>query len=140
MFSTNSLPHRKLTRRILAASLLPLASATLGADPLDHWHLRHPFLQMEALTHVSYGGGLFVAVGDYGKIQTSPDGTNWTLRFSDPSAGNLVASAYGAGRFVAWSTAGWVLSSSNGVAWTYLPVTKRSPTTVPYGNSPFVVV
>src|SRR5690349_10619761 len=140
MFSTNSLPHRKLTRWILATSFLTLASATLRADPLDHWHLRHPFLQMEAFTHVSYGGGLWVAVGDYGKIQTSPDGRNWALRFSDPSAGSLVASAYGAGRFVSVSTAGWILTSSNGVAWTNLPVSSPSLSSITYGNGRFVAV
>jgi hypothetical protein len=34
------------------------------------------------LNGVAYGNGLFVAVGDFGTILTSPDGVNWTVRTS----------------------------------------------------------
>jgi hypothetical protein len=34
---------------------------------------------------VTYGNGLFVAVGDGGTILTSPDGVSWTARTSGTS-------------------------------------------------------
>jgi hypothetical protein len=40
---------------------------------------------------VTYGNGLFVAVGQFGTILTSPDGVNWTQRTSGTS--NWLSSA-----------------------------------------------
>jgi hypothetical protein len=52
------------------------------------------------LDGVTYGNGLFVAVGDGGTILTSPDGVNWTQRTS--GTGNwLFGVTYGNGLFVA---------------------------------------
>jgi hypothetical protein len=48
---------------------------------------------------VTYGNGLFVAVGEDGAILTSPDGVSWTRR---TSGGNLLYGVtYGNGTFVA---------------------------------------
>ncbi len=64
---------------------------------------------------VTYGGGLFVAVGDNGSIRTSPDGADWTPR---PSGTNndLYAVVHGNGRFVAVGF-GRTLTSADGVSW-----------------------
>jgi hypothetical protein len=52
------------------------------------------------LEGVTYGNGLFVAVGKNGTILTSPDGVNWTERTSPAKAG-LNGVTYGNGLFVA---------------------------------------
>jgi hypothetical protein len=57
---------------------------------------------------VTYGNGLFVAVGEDGTILTSPDGVTWTQRTSGTSNW-LNGVAYGNGLFVA---VGWAAPSS----------------------------
>ena len=49
---------------------------------------------------LAYAGGMFVAVGTRGLIETSTDGTNWIRRSSGTTA-HLRGCAYGAGTFVA---------------------------------------
>ena len=53
-----------------------------------------------SLNAVTFGNGLFVAVGDNGTILTSPDGDVWTAR-SSGTTDQLPAIAFGNGRFVA---------------------------------------
>ncbi len=79
-----------------------------------------------AWTHwdVTYGDGLFVAVGhvslsDFGTIFTSPDGTSWRPRSSFGSVfGELRRVIHAGGRFVAlgWNYAAY--TSENGTNWT----------------------
>jgi hypothetical protein len=52
------------------------------------------------LNGVTYGNGLFVAVGRDGTILTSPDGATWTARTSG-TGNSLLGVAYGNGLFVA---------------------------------------
>jgi hypothetical protein len=53
-----------------------------------------------SLSGVTYGNGLFVAVGSYGTILTSPDGVSWTARASGTS-NFLNGVTYANGLFVA---------------------------------------
>jgi hypothetical protein len=59
---------------------------------------------------VTYGNGLFVAVGEDGAILTSPDGVNWTRRTSGTRNG-LESVTYGNGLFVAVGEWGTILTS-----------------------------
>src|SRR6266478_1031954 len=60
-----------------------IAPAFAGrAEALDNWHWRNPGPVVSRLTGVTYGNGLYVAVGEQGTIETSPDGIQWTLRHS----------------------------------------------------------
>jgi hypothetical protein len=110
---------------------LAISSASTRADPLDDWTLRlkGPVNPVEHLDHwdVTFGNGLFVAVGhfggDGGSIFTSPDGVTWTPRHKtniwEPYSflGELRAVAFGDGRFV---TGGWndgYYTSTNGIDW-----------------------
>ncbi|PYI51516.1 cadherin-like beta sandwich domain-containing protein [Paenibacillus flagellatus] len=77
---------------------------------------------------VEYGGGLFVAVGDEGAVQTSPDGTTWTSRSSGTHM-DLYAVAYGGGTYVATGMFGTILTSVDGIQWT-----ARSSDTMEYLN------
>jgi len=66
---------------------------------------------------VTYGNGLFVAVGDVGILITSPDGVNWTRRDPAGTANTLFGVTYGNGIFVVVGGGGIILISSDGVSW-----------------------
>jgi len=89
---------------------------------------------------VTYGNGLFMAVGRNGTILTSPDGRSWTARASGTS-NQLEGVTYGNGLFVAVGPNGTILTSPDGVNWT----ARASGTSnwiegVTYGNNTFVAV
>jgi len=70
-----------------------------------------------AIYGIAFGNGIYVAVGDDGKIATSPDGIAWTQQ-TPFSANNLRDIAFGGGLFVAVGENGTVLSSPDGITWT----------------------
>ena len=103
-----------------------------------------------SLSDITYGDGIFVAVGEYGRIVTSPDGTNWTVRTSG-AYDFLYGVTYGNGIFVAVGGHyneeedkyyGEILTSSDGENWTVRTVEtdNNSLTGVTYGNGIFVAV
>ena len=70
------------------------------------------------LRAVGYRTGVAVAVGDSGRILTSPDGTTWTSRTSG-TAEHLVDVVWGNGVWLAVGENGAITYSTNdGVAWT----------------------
>ncbi|MFI5296392.1 MAG: WD40/YVTN/BNR-like repeat-containing protein [Thermodesulfovibrionales bacterium] len=110
------------------------------ADPLDSWHVRNYSSNGNALNSVTYGNGLFVAVGYAGTIITSPDGVNWTSRSSGTSA-DLNDVTNGNGMFVAVGLDGTILSSRDGLNWTTgSSGTSATLTSVAYGGGVFVVL
>ena len=62
------------------------------------------------LIGVTYGNGLFVAVGTSGTILTSPDGVTWTQRTSGTDD-TLRGVTHGNGTFVAVGIYGTILTS-----------------------------
>lgn len=115
----------------------PYSSA---ADPLDNWHWRNPVPAGSDLTAISYGNGVFVAVGVAGTILTSSDGATWTKRASGVTS-DLAAVTHGNNTFVVVGANGTILSSPDGVTWT-----ERNSGVdnwlqgVTYGNDIFVAV
>ncbi len=110
--------RRRILEGILAVSALLLIlfpSATALAEPLDRWQGSNPFSQGHSL-RISYGNGIFLAVGDPGALYTSPDGETWTARNSGTNH-LLNDAAYGGGTFVAVGEGGTILSSPDGVVW-----------------------
>jgi hypothetical protein len=93
------------------------------------------------LNAVTYGNGIFVAVGGLGVILTSSDGREWTLRNSGIDS-YLYDVTYSNGIFTAVGEAGTILSSSDGVTW----ISRNSGVTsaylhgVIYANCNYVVV
>lgn len=69
------------------------------------------------LRSITFGAGLFVAVGDGGAILTSPDGVTWTQRTSGVTK-QLQSVAFGTAGFVAVGPEQTVLLSTNGTTWT----------------------
>ncbi len=62
--------------------------------------------------------GLFIAVGESGRIVTSNDGSSWTNRVSGGSDA-LISVAASASRIVAVGLNGAITSSSDGVSWSW---------------------
>jgi hypothetical protein len=92
------------------------------------------------LLGVTYGNGIFVAVGRDGTVVTSPDSLNWTLRNSR-TTNDLNGITYGNGLFVAVGRDGTVVTSPDSLYWTL----RNSRTTndlngITYGNATFVAV
>ena len=90
------------------------------------------------LNSVEYANGLFVAVGDQGRLLTSTDALQWTSVASGTSQG-LKGAAWGNGRFVVVGE-GALLASDNGQAWTNLwsGIPNYALLDVAYGNGQFV--
>ena len=98
---------------------------TAGTAQLGNWN------------SVSYGKGLFVAVGN-NAVMTSPDGAVWTKQ-TVPDYWNSVT--YGKGLFVAVSDTNQVAISSDGVNWTVQTTPENGGwQSVTYGNGLFVAV
>ena len=96
-----------------------------------------------SLGGIAYGNGLFVAVGIYGTIITSPDGITWTERTSGTS-NHLSSVVYGNGLFVAVGGERLnesILTSSDGITWTErgAGLTNKGLNSVTYGNGLFVI-
>jgi hypothetical protein len=83
------------------------------------WLDRTPAGLTTGLNDVAWNGSLFVAVGDLGKIVSSPDGITWTLRTSG-STQRLNGVTWDGSRFLAVGDGGTILSSSNGSSWSSL--------------------
>ncbi len=109
------------------------------ASPLDVWYLRASGTT-NSLYGITYGAGLFVAVGDNGVILTSPDGVTWTARASGITY-PLRGVAFGNSAYVAVGMSGNILTSPDGILWT----ARNSLITdniygIAYGNGIFVAV
>ena len=92
----------------------------------------------DTLHDIAFGNGLFIAVGDQGRISKSIDGTEW---FSDISTGNLdlYTIIYAQNRFVIVGEFGLVLSSEDGIHWTEQVVGDNNISHIVYGNDQFLL-
>ncbi len=71
-----------------------------------------------AIRDMTYGNGVFVAVGDAGFRAVSTDGESWTVTHPpDEETPGLNGIAYGAGKFVAVGGAGLRMTSADGMTW-----------------------
>jgi hypothetical protein len=93
------------------------------------------------LEGVAVGDGVAVAVGDFGAVYRSVDGTQWSRVSHSGGEDWLTSVAYGAGRFVAVGEKGRVMWSGDGLGWTALRVS--SPVDfwrVAHGDGEFMAV
>ncbi len=103
-------------------------------------------LGTKGLLAVSYGGGMFVAVGYGGAVLTSPDGSIWTTQNS--MVGNTLDSVAhgvinGVEGFVAVGSSGGIFTSTDGGGATWTSSISGTPYTlagVTYGNGVWAVV
>ena len=96
----------------------------------------------KTLNDVTYGGSLYVAVGENSTILTSPDGNTWTIRYvytSVPTA--LRGVTYSGSQFVAVGYGGIILTSPNGITWTMRQTNSSAALEdVAYGAGKYVAV
>lgn len=104
---------------------IPAPTWAAGAS-LDQWQLRNPLPTGANLLAATYGGNLFVAVGDGGAIVTSPDGVTWTRRDSGTPS-NLTGVTYGDGAFVAVGSSGTIIQAGTVRASTVPPAQAKAP-------------
>jgi hypothetical protein len=95
------------------------------------------------LRDVTYGQGLWVAVGDTVNIRTSPDAITWTTRISPLTTGTLIDIAFANSVFVAVvsSAPNRAIWSSDGITWN-LPTIEPAITGgagIAYGNGKWVI-
>jgi photosystem II stability/assembly factor-like uncharacterized protein len=101
---------------------------------------------------IAYGNGLFVAVGNFGRMAYSSNGVSWTdidSPFGSTSSDDIKTIAYGDGKFVAGDLMGNIAYSSNGIDWTAVASNPWLNTelnayvsirAIAYGNGKFVAV
>jgi hypothetical protein len=97
---------------------------------------------------VTYGNGMFAAVGRYGSIVTSTDGVNWTSHVTRQTTLNLLDVAHGNNAFVAvgtnqfWHTieGNYIVTSREGVNWTVIPITSNPLHRIAFLNGTFVAL
>lgn len=93
------------------------------------------------LEGVAVGNGVAVAVGDFGAVYRSAEGTQWSRVAHAGGEDWLTSVTHGAGRFVAVGERGRVMWSEDGLAWTVLRVS--APVDfwrVAYGDGEFMAV
>jgi len=114
----------------------------LGASPFRQvWTEQTSGISFPNLKDVTYGQGLYVAVGTSSTILTSPDGVTWTSQ-SSPYTVNFDDVAFANGVFIAvGDSASPILYSADGITWSIGSGTSpASARGVAYGNSKWVVV
>ena len=118
----------------------------LGAAPFGQAFTYHAIDASTAnFVDVSYGQGLFVAVGNAGAIYSSPDAVTWTVR-TPPNTPNYTDIAFANGVFIVVGTLTGsgnppIARSTDGITWS-LPTTyyAGTQTGVSYGNGIWVSV
>ena len=82
------------------------------------WTARTSGFGSTRILGVTYGDGLYVAVGNDGKLTTSPDGTTWTARTSGFGTTTIRGVTFGDGLYVAVGDSGKLTTSPDGTTWT----------------------
>jgi hypothetical protein len=104
--------------KFLAATLAVLSSmfAVIGSEPLSSWGEYSRPAGASAPVAITFGGGVFVAVGGAGTIISSTDGITWTKQTSGTSQ-NFQTAKFVNGRFFAFGATSAV-TSADGTNWT----------------------
>ncbi len=114
--------------------------ATSDSTTASSWTTRTSSFGSDNIFGVeSNGTSLYVAVGDVGKLATSPDGITWTQRTSSFGTTTIYGVAFGNGVWTAVGQSGKIATSTDGITWTQRTSgTANDLVAVGYGNSLFV--
>jgi hypothetical protein len=90
--------------------------------------------------YITYGNGLFIAVGDSGTILSSSDGSTWEHQSTGTTA-RLTSAEWGAGTFVVVGEGGTILISVDGCMWNdHSPETGKELYSVVCGADQFMAI
>ena len=120
--------------RLLIIFLCGCVVSTLEGSALEHWHKRSHVPPGGSLYAVTYGGGVYVAVGK--GIATSPDGLIWTDRSLD-IINYFPSIIYFQNQFIIDGLTRW--TSTDGTQWTQ-PNAPVPTGGIAYGNGLFVTI
>ena len=95
---------------------------------LDTWETQTSGFGTTSIRGVTYGDGLYVAVGNDGTLTTSPDGITWTTRTSGFGATTIYGVTYGDGLYVAVGDSGTLITSTS-FSQTFLSLELKTPVT-----------
>jgi hypothetical protein len=111
-------PGRFQMSTFLGPCLICVAIAL--AEPLDNWHWRNPTVTGNRLHGIGASPSRFVAVGEFGNIIVSHNGSDWWPADSSTWI-TMRAVAWGNGLWVAVGDVGEILTSPDGLTWTPRP-------------------
>jgi hypothetical protein len=126
------------TRLAALLALLSISASMSAQHPLDSWVRRTLPGPSAPLQGVSYGNGVFVAVGDNSFVARSPDGATWTTSTSG-AYGTLKRVRFLNGQFVAVGSSDKILFSSDGASWTPQTLPGSDFWDVAWGNGVYVI-
>lgn len=130
---------RSLVRALVLVGLCAVSTAALAQGCGSSWEWLSPLPHGDHLYGAAWADGLFVAVGDLGRIQTSRDGRSWTYP-APVTRQPLLDVCWGNGRWVAVGR-GVILVSQDGTAWTPIPSgTTASLLACTFSGNQFVAV
>ncbi len=113
-----------------------------SAEQVRTWTPRANGFESNMIRDVAYANGVFVAVGDGGKIQRSFDGATWVDAIVSIPNGHLVhAVAAGVGVFIAAADGGYIYRSiDNGASWQQIAAPAPAAAySVHYANGVFII-
>jgi hypothetical protein len=122
------------------AAASPISISTDGASWTSAFSTGNDIIELWGVT---WNGQLFVAVGSFGYIYTSPDGVTWTVRNSGSSSVPVEFRGVAAttNSYVVVGFGGAIYSSSTGITWTpRTSGTTASLRSVTYGPSGYIAV
>jgi hypothetical protein len=127
-------------------AIVTLTTTLIQTTNAQNWTIRNPRLTGPQLNAVASSSARAVAVGQYGHIVTSANGTNWVTQNVGANR-HLTDVVYASGKFVAvgalYDASGvhsLALTSVDGLSWTERPTNSRWWKSVVHGNGLFVAV
>lgn len=145
-----ALPQLRCAVALIASVMVLLTQQAESQVSFRNWQLGYPHVSGNSLTAVCWGDPGCVAVGWYGEILFSPDGSVWSRANSPLQRTSLAQSTYlwdvcyGSGVFVAVGgeyAKGRILHSPDGLTWTEAPTAVTEGFRgVAFGNGQFVAV
>jgi photosystem II stability/assembly factor-like uncharacterized protein len=130
--------HQRIIQYLFIIPILIVVPITIFAQ--SKWEWNNPYPLRYKLRSITFGAGLFVAVGESGVIITSQNGSTWVVRSSETTS-TLRQVIYANNLFIAAGDSGTILTSKDAIKW----VVAQSNTTdilagVTYGNGKFAAV
>src|SRR5688572_29327049 len=124
------------TLPLLASLILIISINAVHAAPIEDWAEYSLPPGASAPASITFGNGIFVAVGGNGTIITSPNGADWT-KVTSPTSANLGRVRFVNGRFF---TLNPFMVSTNGADWWPAPAPADAIRDITFANGAYYSV